>query len=85
MLHHSNAPARMSILIHEFLAKHKMTVISQSPYSPDLAPSSVPKDEIHSEMSPISDNRRDRRKLVTRPTPNPAKRIPGFVADLKKH
>jgi transposase len=38
MLHHDNAPAHMSLLIHEFLSKHKMTLISQPPYSPQLAP-----------------------------------------------
>jgi transposase len=38
MLHHDNAPAHTSLFIREFLAKHEMTVVSQLPYSPDLAP-----------------------------------------------
>jgi len=38
MLHHDNAPAHASLLIREFLTKHETTVVSQPPYSPDLAP-----------------------------------------------
>ncbi|GFS93291.1 uncharacterized protein TNCV_2697541 [Trichonephila clavipes] len=37
-LHHDNAPAHSSQLIHTFLAKHRITTIRQSPYSSDLAP-----------------------------------------------
>jgi len=38
VLHHDNAPAHVSFLIHEFLTKHETTVVPQPPYSPDLAP-----------------------------------------------
>jgi transposase len=38
-LHHDNAPAYASLLIRDFLAKTKLTVLPQPPYSPDLAPS----------------------------------------------
>jgi transposase len=38
ILHHDNAPAHMSLLVREFLAKNEMTVVPQPPYSPDLAP-----------------------------------------------
>jgi hypothetical protein len=38
MLHHKNAPAHMSLLVHEFLAKHETTVVPQLPYSTDLSP-----------------------------------------------
>jgi len=38
MLHHDNAPAHASLLIHKFLTKHETTVVPQPPYSPDLAP-----------------------------------------------
>jgi len=38
MLHHDNAPAHASLLIHEFLTKHETTVVPQPSYSPDLAP-----------------------------------------------
>ena len=38
MLHHDNAPAHVSLLIHEFLTKHEMTVVLQPHHSPDLAP-----------------------------------------------
>jgi hypothetical protein len=74
MLYH-NTPAHMSLLVREFLAKHETTVIPQLPYSPDLAPAAffVPEVEIHSERSPISD---DRRKFAMGPTHNPAKRVP---------
>ncbi|KAJ4426501.1 hypothetical protein ANN_27315 [Periplaneta americana] len=37
-LHHDNAPAHSSQLIHTFLAKHGITTFRQPPYSPDLAP-----------------------------------------------
>jgi transposase len=38
MLHHDNAPPRVSLLIREFLAKQETIVMPQPPYSPDLAP-----------------------------------------------
>jgi transposase len=38
MLHHDDAPAHMSLLIREFLAKHETTLIPEPPYSPDLTP-----------------------------------------------
>ena len=37
MLHHDNAPAHASLLIHEFLAKQDTIVVPQPPYSPYLA------------------------------------------------
>jgi hypothetical protein len=41
MLHHYNAPAHASLLIHSYLAKHQTSVVSHLPYSPDLAPADV--------------------------------------------
>jgi transposase len=38
VLHHDNAPAHLSFLVCNFLAKNEMTVVPQPPYSPDLAP-----------------------------------------------
>jgi transposase len=38
MLHHNNAPAHASLLIHEILRKDETTVVPHPPYSPDLAP-----------------------------------------------
>jgi len=38
VLHHNNAPAHSSFLVHNFLAKNETTVVPQPPYSPDLAP-----------------------------------------------
>jgi transposase len=38
VLHHNNAPAHLSFLVRNFLAKNEMTVVPQPPYSPDLAP-----------------------------------------------
>ena len=38
MLHQDNAPAHESLLIHSYLAKHQISVVPYSPYSPDLAP-----------------------------------------------
>jgi hypothetical protein len=36
-LHHDNPPAHASLLIHELLANTNITVLPQTPYSPDLA------------------------------------------------
>ncbi|KAL4108231.1 hypothetical protein QTP88_018467 [Uroleucon formosanum] len=37
-LHHDNAPAHLAHVVQQFLAKHGIPVVSQPPYSPDLAP-----------------------------------------------
>ena len=37
LLHHDNAPAHSSILVQQFLAKHKILQLRQPPYSPDIA------------------------------------------------
>lgn len=37
-LHHDNAPAHSSHLIHTFLAKNQTPMVQQTPYSPDMAP-----------------------------------------------
>jgi len=37
-LHQDNAPAHSSALVQTFLVKHRITQVSQPPYSPDLAP-----------------------------------------------
>ncbi|VVC38688.1 Transposase, type 1 [Cinara cedri] len=36
--HHDNAPAHSVHVVQQFLAKHDIPVVSQPPYSPDLAP-----------------------------------------------
>ena len=41
MLQHDNAPSQSLFLVRAFLAKHATTVLSQTPYSPDLAPADV--------------------------------------------
>jgi len=38
-LHHDNAPSHTSLVVHQFLAERSISVITQPPYSPDLAPS----------------------------------------------
>ena len=38
LLHHDNAPAHASLLVHEFLAKNNTVTMPQPPYSPDMAP-----------------------------------------------
>jgi histone-lysine N-methyltransferase SETMAR len=38
LLRHDNNPSHASVLTQQFLAKYKMAVIPQQPYSPDLAP-----------------------------------------------
>ncbi|KAL4088708.1 hypothetical protein QTP88_023792 [Uroleucon formosanum] len=37
-LRHDNAPAHSAHVVQQFLAKHGIPVVSQPPYSPDLAP-----------------------------------------------
>ena len=37
-LNHDKAPSHSSLIVTEFLAKHKTKVIAHPPYSPDLAP-----------------------------------------------
>jgi len=37
VLHHDNAPADSSFVVHNFLVKNEMTVVPQPPYFPDLA------------------------------------------------
>jgi hypothetical protein len=53
-LHHDNAPAHTSLLIHEFLGKHETTVIPNLPYSLDL----VSVVEIHSQKLSISGDKK---------------------------
>jgi hypothetical protein len=79
MLHHDSAPANTSLLIREFLAKHETTLIARS--TPFLF---VPEVEIHSEMSPILDDRRDRRNISTGPMRYLAKRVPGRIPELER-
>jgi len=38
ILHHENAPAHRAVTTNEFLAKHNISSLPHSPYSPDLAP-----------------------------------------------
>ena len=38
LLHHGNAPAHLSNLVQQFLAKNKIVRLRQPPYSPDIAP-----------------------------------------------
>ena len=37
-LHHDNAPAHTALSVAQFLTSKRITVMSQSPYSPDLTP-----------------------------------------------
>ncbi|UYV66795.1 hypothetical protein LAZ67_4002873 [Cordylochernes scorpioides] len=37
LLHHDNAPAHISLLVRDFLAKNNTLMMPQPPYSPDLA------------------------------------------------
>ena len=79
------ASADASLLIHKFLTKHETTVVPQPPSSPDLAPADfyfVPKVEILTKRSPISDRRGDRRKFNMEHLHHPAKHIPGMEQTL---
>jgi transposase len=38
VFHHDNAPAHLSFLVCNFLAKNETTIVPQPPYSPDLVP-----------------------------------------------
>ena len=37
LLYHDNAPAHLSNLVQQFLSKHSIALLRQSPYSPDIA------------------------------------------------
>jgi transposase len=41
LLIRDNAPVHISLLIHDFLTKHEMTLIPKPPYSPDIAPTDL--------------------------------------------
>ena len=41
MLHHDNAPAHASLYIHNYLAKHHISVVPHPPICPDLAPEDI--------------------------------------------
>ena len=86
MLHHYNAPPHASLLIREFLAKQEPIVVPQPPtlqiWPCGLFP--VPKVEVHTKRSPISDGRGDKRKFATGPSRHPAKHVPGRVPELEK-
>jgi transposase len=41
MLHHDNAPAHASLLIHSYLAKHQTSVVPHPPYFPELVPADI--------------------------------------------
>jgi hypothetical protein len=76
MLHYDNAPAHTSLLISEFLAKYETTAVPQTALLFRFDPCKlffVPKVEIHSERSLISD---DRRKISMGPTRYPANCVP---------
>jgi hypothetical protein len=48
-----------------------------------LRNSLIPEIEVHSERSPISNNKRDRRKFAMGPMHYPSKRVPGCVPELE--
>ena len=39
--HNDNAPAHPSKFVREFMAKNKAVIMTQPPYSPDLAPAAI--------------------------------------------
>jgi len=39
LLHHDNASSHTSLVVQQFLAEKSIPVITQTPYSPDYAPS----------------------------------------------
>jgi len=82
MLHHDNAPAHVSLLIREFLMKRETTVVPQPPYSAPCRLFLVPKVDILTIRSPISDGRGDIREFDTGPSHHPTKHIPGRIPEL---
>lgn len=73
----------LSLIIHEFLVKHEITLVPQPPYSPDLVPLDFLFPElIHSERSPISNDRRNIRKFATRPMHHFGKRVPELIPEI---
>ena len=81
------ASADASLLIHKFLTKHQTTVVPPAALLSRFGPCGlfpVPTVEILIERSPISDDRRDRRKLDMGPSRHPAKQVPGRVPELEE-
>jgi len=79
--------ADASLLIHEFLTKHEMTVVPQPPYSPDLVPTDFflfPRWKSSLKGQRISDSRGDRRKFDMGPSRRPTKHVPGHVPEMEK-
>jgi hypothetical protein len=73
--------------VREVLVKHEMSVISQLPYFPDLAPANFLLFlRLKSTLIglPISDSRRDRRIFATGPMRYPARCVPGHIPELEK-
>ena len=76
-----------ALLIREFLTKLETTVVPQPPYSPDLTPADFflfPKLKSTIKRSPISDDRRDKRKFAKGPSRHPTKHVSGRVPELEK-
>jgi hypothetical protein len=82
-LHHDNAPAHMALLLSEFWrSKRRLsspTALRFSPYKVYF----VPEVDAHSQRSPISDDRRAKRKLRVGCTRYPAKRVPELEIPLE--
>jgi hypothetical protein len=81
---HDNTPAHMSPLVRKFFTKHE-SLVAQPPQSPHLSPTDffLHEVEIHCERSPISNNRKHRRKFAMGTTRYPAKRFPEFKEILE--
>ena len=63
--HNDNAPAHPSKLVREFLAKNKAVIMTQPPYSPELAPAAIflfPKTEDADERKALCYDWGDKRK-----------------------
>jgi hypothetical protein len=79
-----HASVHTSLLVHEFLVKHKTIVIPKlSPFR-IWAPQTLsppPQFEICSERSPFSDNKRDGSKFTMDTMYSTAKRIPGLIPE----
>jgi len=67
--------------------RNKTRLSCPSPVSSRFGPCGlfpVPKVEVHTKRSLISDDRGDKRKFATGPSRSPAKHVPGRVPELEK-
>ena len=86
MLHHDSAPAKASLLISSYLAKHQTPVVPHPTYSLDLAPADFflfPKLK-HFETTSFPNHRGDSGKCDMRTERHHRKCVPGSIPRMEE-